>query len=157
MLKEISGLLDASGLRMGVVVSRFNRLITQKLLDGAIDTFRRCGGQEENLTIVHVPGSFEIPMTAAKLAKSGSLDAIVCLGCLIRGETPHFEYLSREVTRGIDEVALRSGVPVTYGIITTDNSEQALARCGIKHGNKGSEAASAAIEMASLFAMLGDQ
>ncbi len=150
-MKEITGELTAGGLRLAVVVSRFNSTITERLLQGARDTFLRSGGDEEAFTVVRVPGSFEIPMAALRLAQSGNFDAIVCLGCLIRGETPHFDYLSAEVTRGIGEVALRTGLPVVYGVLTTETVEQALNRSGIKSGNKGSDAVLAAIEMANLF------
>lgn len=149
-MTEITGEMTAGGLRLALVVSRFNTAVTERLLQGARDTFLRCGGAEENLTVARVPGSFEIPIAALHLAQSGRFDAVVCLGCLIRGETPHFEYLSAEVTRGIDEVALRTGVPVVYGVLTTDTVEQAVNRSGMKYGNKGAEAAVAAIEMAHL-------
>ena len=153
----MAGGLGAADLRIGLVVSRFNSTITERLLEAALDTFRRAGGADEALTVLRVPGSFEIPTAARRLAEVGGLDAIVCLGCLIRGETPHFDYLSREVTRGIDEVTLHSGIPVTYGVLTTDTVEQALNRSGIKHGNKGVDAMLAAIEMANLFRELAKQ
>jgi 6,7-dimethyl-8-ribityllumazine synthase len=153
-MKEITGELTANGIRLAVVVSRFNSSVTERLLQGARDTFLRSGGDEESLTVVRVPGSFEIPMAALRLAQSGSFDAVVCLGCLIRGETPHFDYLSAEVTRGIGEVALRTGLPVVYGVLTTDTVEQAINRSGMKSGNKGSDATLAAIEMANLFRKL---
>ncbi|GAB4109659.1 MAG: 6,7-dimethyl-8-ribityllumazine synthase [Acidobacteriota bacterium] len=153
-MKEITGELTAKGIRLAVVVSRFNSSVTERLLQGARDTFLRSGGDEESLTVVRVPGSFEIPMAALRLAQSGNFDAVVCLGCLIRGETPHFDYLSAEVTRGIGEVALRTGLPVVYGVLTTDTVEQAINRSGMKSGNKGSDAALAAIEMANLFRKL---
>lgn len=156
-MKEFAGELTAKGLRLALVVSRFNSMVTERLAMGARDTFLRCGGEDDALTIVRVPGSFEIPVTALQLAQCGNYDAVVCLGCLIRGETPHFEYLSAEVTRGIDEVALRTGLPVVYGVLTTDTVEQAVNRSGMKSGNKGSEAAAAAIEMVSLFRRLRSQ
>jgi len=156
-MKEWSGTLKAEGLKIGFVVSQFNSMITGKLLEGALSTFTRCGGRDEDVVVVRVPGSFEIPIAAHKLASSGSLDAIVCLGCLIRGETPHFDYLSAEVTRGIDQVALEFGLPVSYGVLTTETVEQAMNRAGIKFGNKGGEATSAAIEMATLFREMGHQ
>jgi len=149
------GKLHAAGVRIGIVVGRFNASITRKLLEGAVGTYVRCGGREEDLEICWVPGSFEIPATALKLAESGRVDAVVALGCLIRGETPHFDFLSAEVTRGLGEVALRTGVPVTYGILTTETVEQALNRSGIKAGNKGTDAMVAAVEMAGLFRELG--
>ncbi|MEJ2078488.1 MAG: 6,7-dimethyl-8-ribityllumazine synthase [Acidobacteriota bacterium] len=151
MVKEFAGSLGASGLRIGFVVGRFNSSITEKLLEAGLDAYRRAGGADENAVVLRVPGSFEIPVAARRLAEAGEVDAIVCVGCLIRGETPHFDYLSREVTRGIDEVALRYGLPVTYGVLTTDTVEQALNRSGIKHGNKGVDATLAAIEMVNLF------
>jgi 6,7-dimethyl-8-ribityllumazine synthase len=150
-VKEIAGVLDASGLKLGIVVSRFNRAITEKLLEGGVDAFVRYGGKRENLTVLRVPGSFEIPSGAQKLASTAKFDAIVCIGCLIRGETGHFDFLASEVTRGIDEVALKYGLPVTYGVITSDTVEQALNRAGIKYGNKGVDATVAAIEMANAF------
>jgi len=150
-VKEIAGVLDASGLKLGIVVSRFNRAITEKLLEGGVDAFVRYGGKRENLTVLRVPGSFEIPSGAQKLASTSKFDAIVCIGCLIRGETGHFDFLASEVTRGIDEVALKYGLPVTYGVITSDTVEQALNRAGIKYGNKGVDATVAAIEMANAF------
>lgn len=157
MVNEFTGDLSAADLRIGFVVSRFNSTITEKLLEAGLDAFRRSGGTDENVTVLRVPGSFEIPVAARRLAEAGKVRAIVCLGCLIRGETPHFDYLSREVTRGIDEVALRYGLPVTYGVLTTDTVEQALNRSGIKHGNKGVDATIAAVEMADLFRKLGEQ
>jgi len=156
-VKEIAGVLDASGLRLGIVVSRFNSAITEKLLEGGIDAFVRYGGKRENLTVLRVPGSFEIPSGAQKLASTSKFDAIACIGCLIRGETGHFDYLATEVTRGIDEVALKYGIPVTYGVITSDTVEQALNRAGIKYGNKGVDATVAAIEMASAFQQVAEE
>jgi 6,7-dimethyl-8-ribityllumazine synthase len=150
-VKEIAGVFDASKLKLGMVVSRFNSTITEKLLEGAIDVFVRYGGNRDNLTVLRVPGSFEIPSGAQKLASTSNFDAIVCIGCLIRGETGHFDYLASEVTRGIDEVALKYGLPVTYGVITSDTVEQAQNRAGIKYGNKGVDATVAAIEMANAF------
>lgn len=156
-MKELTGTHNAEGLRLAIVVSRFNSMITENLLGGAKDAFHRCGGRDEDLTVVRVPGSFEISATALKLAQSGRYDAVACLGCLIRGETPHFDYIASEATRGINEAGLRSEVPVTYGVITTDTVEQAFNRCGVKHGNKGAEAVTAAIEMANLYRQLGRQ
>lgn len=149
-MKELKGDMNAGSLRLGIVVSRFNSVITEKLLEGAVDMIKRCGGKGENVTILKVPGSFEIPIAALTLAKSGDYDALICLGCLIRGETPHFDFLAAETTRGINEVALKTEIPISYGVLTTDTVEQALNRSGIKHGNKGSEAAAVAIEMANL-------
>lgn len=149
-MKEYTGKLDSSGLKIALVVSRFNDLITERLLQGALDTLRRSGAREDDLTVVRVPGSFEIPVAAQRLAETGKFDAIVCLGTLIRGETPHFDYLATQVTRGIGEVALKYSLPVSYGVITADTVEQAMNRAGIKHGNKGVEAALGAVEMANL-------
>ena len=153
-MKEIQGMLDAKGLKFGIVVSRFNELITNKLLEGALDALKRLGADENDIVIVRVPGSFEIPQVAIKLAKSGKFDAIICLGALIRGATPHFDYLSAEVTKGIAQSALESGVPITFGVITADNLEQAIERAGTKMGNKGFDAAVSAVEMAQVFKQL---
>jgi 6,7-dimethyl-8-ribityllumazine synthase len=153
-VKEISGELTASELRLGIVVSRFNSMITERLLAAALDVFERFGGRHENRTVVHVPGSFEIPVAAQKLAESGEFDAIVCLGCLIRGETGHYDFLAQEVTHGINQVALKFGVPITYGIVTADTVEQAMNRAGVKFGNKGADAAAAAVELANAFRRL---
>ncbi len=149
-MKELEGKLDSSGLKIAVIVSRFNEMITERLLGGALDVLRRTGANQEEITVVRVPGSFEIPLAAQRLAATKNFQAIICLGALIRGETPHFDCLTREVTRGIAEVALQHGLPVTYGVITADTVEQAISRAGVKQGNKGSEAAFGAIEMARL-------
>jgi 6,7-dimethyl-8-ribityllumazine synthase len=146
----IEGDLSASGMRFGVVVSRWNSFITERLLQGALDALRRSGARTENITLVRVPGAFEIPSQARTLAESGKYDAIVTLGCLIRGETTHYEHISTEVTRGIGQSAQETGVPHTYGVLTCENLEQALDRAGLKAGNKGFEAAISAIEMVSL-------
>lgn len=155
MPKTYEGKLLAAGLKFGIVVSRFNEFITSKLLDGAIDALVRHGAEDGNIEVVWVPGTFEIPMTAQKLAGSGKYDAVVCLGALIRGATPHFDYIASEVTKGIAQVGMASGVPTIYGVITTDNIEQAIERAGTKAGNKGSSAAEAAIEMANLLKAIG--
>lgn len=149
--KKIEGELNGSGLRFGVVVSRVNEFITSRLLDGTLDALTRSGVQSENIEVVKVPGAFEIPVTAKKMAQMRRYDAIVCLGALIKGETPHFDYLSAAVTQGVEQAALESGIPISFGILTTDNLEQAIARAGAKQGNKGWEAAVTAIEMANLF------
>jgi len=146
--------LNGAGLRFGVVVSRVNELITARLLDGALDALTRSGVQPEEIEIVRVPGSFEIPVTAKKMAQTRRYDAIICLGALIKGETPHFDYLSAAVTQGVSQVALESGIPLSFGILTTNSLEQAMERAGAKQGNKGWEAAVGAIEMASLFRRL---
>jgi 6,7-dimethyl-8-ribityllumazine synthase len=146
----IEGDLNARGMRFGVVVSRWNSFITERLLQGALDALRRSGARSEDITVVRVPGAFEIPAQARTLAKSGKYDAIVTLGCLIRGETTHYEHISTEVTRGIGQSAQETGVPHTYGVLTCENLEQALDRAGLKAGNKGFEAGISAIEMVSL-------
>ncbi len=147
---EINGKLDAKGINFAIVVGRFNSLITEKLLEGAVDCIVRNGGSKENITVVRVPGSFEIPLTAKKLAKTGKFDAIICLGAVIRGATPHFEYVASEVTKGIAQVSLEMEIPVSYGILTTDTIEQAIERAGTKMGNKGFDAALTAIEMVNV-------
>jgi 6,7-dimethyl-8-ribityllumazine synthase len=148
--EAVEGELSARGLRFGVVVSRWNSFITERLLQGALDALRRGGCREEDITVVRVPGAFEIPSQARTLALTGKYDAIVTLGCLIRGETTHYEHISTEVTRGIGQSAQETGVPHTYGVLTCENLEQALDRAGLKAGNKGFEAALSAVEMASL-------
>ncbi|NPA58791.1 MAG: 6,7-dimethyl-8-ribityllumazine synthase [Aquificae bacterium] len=154
-MKKIEGQLNAKGLKFAVVVSRFNDLITGKLLEGAVDCIVRHGGSEKNITVVKVPGAFEIPQVAKRLALSGKYDAVICLGAVIRGATPHFEYVAAEVTKGIALVSLESDTPVAYGILTTDTIEQAVERAGTKMGNKGFEAAMSAIEMVNLMKELG--
>src|SRR5580765_2610301 len=146
----VEGDLNARGMRFGVVVSRWNSFITERLLQGAMDALRRSGCREEDITVVRVPGAFEIPSQARTLAQSGKYDAIVTLGCLIRGETTHYEHISTEVTRGIGQSAQETGVPHTYGVLTCENLEQALDRAGLKAGNKGFEAAISAVEMVNL-------
>jgi len=148
------GLLTAKDRSFAIVVSRFNELISKQLLDGAIDCLRRHGAADEKIHVVWVPGSFEIPAVAQRLAVSKRYDAIICLGAVIRGATPHFEYIAAEVTKGIAQVGLATGVPTIYGVLTPDNLEQALERAGTKAGNKGWQAALSAIEMADLFARL---
>jgi len=150
MAKTYEGKLLAEGLKFGIVVSRFNEFITRKLLDGALDALGRHGANDAEIAIAWVPGTFEIPVVAQRMASSGKHDAVICLGALIRGATPHFEYLAAEVTKGIAQVALSTGVPTIYGVITTDTIEQAIERAGTKVGNKGFDAAEAAIEMANL-------
>jgi 6,7-dimethyl-8-ribityllumazine synthase len=146
----IEGRLNAHGMRFGVVVSRWNSFITERLLQGSLDALRRSGCREKDITVVRVPGAFEIPSQSRTLADSGKYDAIVTLGCLIRGETTHYEHISTEVTRGIGQSAQETGVPHTYGVLTCENLEQALDRAGLKAGNKGFEAAISAVEMVSL-------
>ncbi len=150
MGKLFQGVLLGKGLKFGVVASRFNEFITKKLLEGAQDALLRHGVPEENVDIAWVPGSFEIPLAAKKLAESKRYDAVICLGAVIRGAAPHFEYVAAEVTKGIAKIGLDSGLPVTYGIVTADNLEQAIERAGTKAGNRGFDAAVNAIEMANL-------
>lgn len=149
------GRLNGGGLRVGIVVARFNEAITRQLLAGAQDALIRHGVDAEDVDVVWVPGSFEIPLAAQRLAASGNYQAVVCLGAVIRGETPHFEYVASQVSSGIAQVGLTTGVPTTFGVLTTDTVEQALARAGLKAGNRGYEAAVAAIEMANLLRSVG--
>ncbi len=150
MARVVEGALQAKGMRFGIVVSRFNDFINRRLLEGALDALARHGADEGMITVARVPGSFEIPLMAKKLAASGAYDAVICLGAVIRGATPHFEYISAEVTKGIAQVALETGLPVSFGILTTDTIEQAIERAGTKSGNKGWDAALAAIEMVNV-------
>ncbi len=154
MVQKIEGSLSTEGFSYGIVVSRFNSLVSKQLLDGAVDCLVRHGASEKNITVVHCPGAFEIPQVALRLAKSGTFDALICLGCVIRGETPHFEYIASEVTKGVGSVALETGVPVAFGVLTTENLEQALERAGAKAGNKGWDAALTAIELTNVFKQL---
>ena len=154
MFQTIEGMLSAEGHSYGIIVSRFNSLVTKQLLDGAIDCLVRHGAEKKNITVVYSPGSFEIPQLAAQVAKSGKYDGVLCLGCVIRGETPHFDYIASEVTKGIASVALGTGVPITFGVLTTENLEQALERAGAKAGNKGWDAAITAIELVNTFKQL---
>ncbi|HEX74128.1 MAG TPA: 6,7-dimethyl-8-ribityllumazine synthase [Dehalococcoidia bacterium] len=150
MNKHFEGMLLGEGLKFGLVVSRSNEFITRRLLDGAQDALLRHGASQENIDIAWVPGSFEIPLIAKKFAEIKKYDAVICLGAVIRGGTPHFEYIATEVTKGIAKLGLDIGLPVIYGIITADNLEQAIERAGAKEGNKGFQAAVNAIEMANL-------
>jgi len=153
----VEGMLEASGLRFALVVSRFNEAITSRLQDGAVDCLLRHGAEEENITVVRVPGAWEIPMVASRLASSGDVDAVVCLGALIRGGTVHFDLIAAEVAKGIAQVAMAARVPVTLGVVTADTLEQAVERAGAKMGNKGWDAALAAVEMAQLYRGLGGE
>ncbi len=154
MGKTYNGKLIAKGLKFGIIVSRFNEFISQKLLAGALDTLTRHDADEEKIDVAWVPGAFEIPYAAVKMAESGKYDAVICLGAVIRGDTPHFDYIAAEVTKGIAQTGMKSGVPTIYGVITTDTLEQAIERAGTKAGNKGADAANSAIEMANLFKQL---
>ena len=149
------GKLDASGKRFGVVVSRFNAFITERLLAGALDALRRAGAHSQDIQVVRVPGAFEVPSAARTLAASRRVDAVICLACIVRGETSHYEHLANEVTRGIGQSAQETGVPHAYGVLTCDSLEQAIDRAGLKMGNKGWEAALSAVEMASLKGVVG--
>lgn len=150
-VKEIEGVLSAGDIRFALVVARFNDFIGQKLVEGAIDCIRRHGGSEEQIAIYRCPGAFELPMVAKKVALSGKYDAIITLGVIIRGATPHFDVLAAEATKGIAQVALDTMIPIAFGVLTTENLEQAIERAGTKAGNKGFDAAMTAIEMVNLY------
>ena len=149
MVRVIEGDLQGQGVKVSIVVSRFNSFITDRLLDGALDALRRHGVEEKGITVIRVPGSFEIPL-GVRRAAGQKVDAVIALGALIRGGTPHFDYLSAEVTKGVAQVMLETGIPVAFGVLTTDTVEQAIERAGTKAGNKGAEAAQSALEMVSL-------
>ncbi len=153
-MKIIEGELEAKGLKFCIVISRFNDFITSKLLDGAKDALLRHGANEDEIDVIRVPGSFEIPMVAKKIASKGTYNAIICLGTVIRGATPHFEYIASEVSKGIALASMETGLPIAFGIITSDTIEQAIERAGTKSGNKGWDAAITAIEMAQLLKKL---
>lgn len=150
MVKTIEGELNASGMKIGIIVSRFNKDVTEKLLEGALDGVKSHGGQDESITVVRVPGAFEISLVAAKMAASGQYDALICLGAVIRGDTPHFEYVCEAVTRGIGEAIREYRLPIGFGVLTTNDRQQAMERSGYKDANKGYEAALTAIEMVSV-------
>ncbi len=145
------GRLNAAGFRFAVVASRWNDFLTSRLVEGALDALERLGAEEQQVAVFKVPGSFEIPLLAHRLAASGKYDAVVCVGTLIRGQTPHFDYIASEVTKGIAQAAMQTGVPVLYGIVTADTLEQAIDRAGVKAGNKGFEAAMSAVELVNLY------
>ncbi len=149
-MNTIEGKLIANGLKFGIVAGRFNEFIGSKLLSGAIDAIKRHGANEDDVDVAWVPGAFEIPLIAKRMAKSGKYDAVICLGAVIKGSTPHFDYVSNEVTKGVASVSLEQEVPVIFGVLTTDSIEQAIERAGTKAGNKGYDAAVSAIEMANL-------
>jgi len=154
-MRIVEGKLQGAGLKFALVVSRFNAFITERLLEGALDCLKRHGVNDPDLTVVRVPGAWEIPLTAKRLVQSGKFDAVICLGAVIRGSTPHFDYVAAEVSKGVAQVGLESGVPVLFGVLTTDTLEQAVERAGSKAGNKGYAAAEAALEMVNLFKDLG--
>lgn len=149
-MRTIEGQLTATGHSFGIVVSRFNGLVTKQLLDGALDCLQRHGANEKDITIVYSPGSFEIPQVALRLARGNSVDGIICLGCVIRGETPHFDYIASEVAKGTAEISMQTGIPVAFGVLTTETLAQALERAGAKAGNKGWDAALSAIELVNI-------
>lgn len=151
----LEGKLIAEGQKIAIVAGRFNEIITHKLLGGAIDAFKRHGGDENNIDVAWVPGAFEIPLLAKKMAETGKYDAVICLGAVIRGATPHFDMVANETTKGIANVGLQTGIPVIFGVLTTDSIEQAIERAGSKAGNKGFEAATTAIEMVDLLKKIG--
>ena len=153
-MKVIQGELQAKGLRFVIIVSRFNDFITGKLLDGAVDALLRHGAKEEDIAVVKVPGAFEIPLTAKRVVAKGTYDAVICLGTVIRGATPHFDYVAAEVSKGVASASMETGVPMAFGVLTTDTIEQAVERAGTKSGNKGFDAAMTAIEMAQVFKKL---
>jgi 6,7-dimethyl-8-ribityllumazine synthase len=150
MAKYFEGNLQAEGKKFGIIVARFNSFIAEKLLDGAIDTLIRSGASDDDIEVARVPGAYEIPLVAQKMAKSGRYDAVICLGVIIRGATPHFDFVANEATKGIAQVGMETGVPIIFGVLTTETIEQAIERAGSKAGNKGSDCASAAVEMINL-------
>ncbi len=154
-MRTVEGKLAGEGLKIALVVSRFNSFITERLLEGALDCLRRHGVADDGITIVRVPGAWEIPLVTKRLAQSRAHDAVICLGAVIRGSTPHFDYVAAEVSKGIAQVSLESGIPVLFGVLTTDTLEQAVERAGSKAGNKGYAAAEAALEMANLLKEMG--
>lgn len=149
--KVHQGILTAAGFRFAIIVSRWNDFLTAKLTEGALDALERLGADEKNVEIFKVPGSFELPLTAQKVAKSGRFDAVICLGTVIRGETPHFDYVAGEAAKGIGQVSMQTGVPVLFGVVTTETLEQAINRVGVKSGNKGFDAAMSAVELVNLY------
>ena len=155
MANIIEGHISGKGLKFGIVVARFNEFITSKLLGGALDTLHRHEAKDENVDVAWVPGAFEIPMVAKKMAESGKYDAVICLGTVIRGSTSHYDYVCNEVSKGVAQVGLSTGVPTIFGVLTTENIEQAIERAGTKAGNKGADGAMAAMEMANLLKKVG--
>jgi 6,7-dimethyl-8-ribityllumazine synthase len=154
MPRSIDGQLSAKGMKFALIASRFNAFIVERLVDGAIDAIVRSGGASDDITVVRCPGAFEIPQVARRVVEHGGFDAVLCLGCVIRGATPHFDYVAGEAAKGVGQLAMHAKMPVVFGILTTDTIEQAIERAGTKAGNKGFDAAQAAIEMVSLYAQL---
>ena len=154
--KTHQGILKAEDFRFAIIESRWNDFLTSRLTDGALNALERLGAREDNIEVFKVPGSIELPLTAKKVAKTGKFDAIICIGVVIRGETPHFDYVAGEAAKGISHVSLESGIPVLFGVITTNNVEQAINRAGVKSGNKGFEAAMSAVELVNLYNEIGD-
>jgi 6,7-dimethyl-8-ribityllumazine synthase len=154
-MRRVDGMLSAKGMKLAIVASRFNSFIVEKLVEGAVDAIVRTGGSQDDITLVHCPGSFEIPQVARRLVETGENDGIICLGCVIRGATAHFDYVAGEASKGIGQLAHMAKIPVLFGLLTTDTIEQAIERAGTKAGNKGFDAAMAAIEMVSVFQQLG--
>ncbi len=155
MANIIEGNLTAEGLKFGIVVARFNEFITSKLLGGALDTLHRHAAKDDDVDVAWVPGAFEIPLAAKKMAESGKYDAVICLGAVIRGSTSHYDYVCNEVSKGVAQVGMSTGVPTIFGVVTTENIEQAIERAGTKAGNKGADGAMAAMEMANLLKNIG--
>ncbi|MBQ1868790.1 MULTISPECIES: 6,7-dimethyl-8-ribityllumazine synthase [Selenomonas] len=155
MANVIEGYITAKGLKFGIVVARFNEFITSKLLGGALDTLHRHEANDDDIDVAWVPGAFEIPVVAKKMAESGKYDAVICLGAVIRGSTTHYDYVCNEVSKGTAQVGMQTGVPTIFGVVTTENIEQAVERAGTKAGNKGSDSAMAAMEMANLLKKIG--
>jgi 6,7-dimethyl-8-ribityllumazine synthase len=155
MPRSIDGELSAKGLKVAIVAARFNAFIVDRLVDGALDVLERSGASADDITIVRCPGAFEIPQVARRVVDVGGFDAVICLGCVIRGATPHFDYVAGEAAKGIGQLGMSAKIPVVFGVLTTDSIEQAVERAGTKGGNKGADAAVAAIEMASVYAQLG--
>ena len=155
MANIIEGNLTAEGLKFGIVVARFNEFITSKLLGGALDTLHRHAAKDDEVDVAWVPGAFEIPLAAKKMAESGKYDAVICLGAVIRGSTSHYDYVCNEVSKGVAQVGMSTGVPTIFGVVTTENIEQAIERAGTKAGNKGADGAMAAMEMANLLKNIG--
>ena len=154
MPKFFEGKLQAEGKKFGIVIARFNSFIAERLLEGALDTLVRSGVKDQDIEVARVPGAFEIPLVAQKMVKSGRYDAVICLGAVIRGSTPHFDFVANEATKGIAQASMESGIPIIFGVLTTDSIEQAIERAGSKAGNKGSECAVTAIEMVNLLPQL---